>query len=136
MRTVLDYLDRTAAAFPEKVSFRDEKTALTFAQLREQAMRGGSALLKDGVVREPVAVYMSKTPDEIAAFMKFERMLDPQLRPLIERQQQQCNDHGRDKYGPFPCGAEFQSREHLLRAIHQNLFCCSWRVLHLTQKTA
>ena len=69
MRTVLDYLDKTAAAFPEKVSFRDEKTALTFARLKEQAVRGGSALLKDGIVREPVAVYMSKTPDEIAAFM-------------------------------------------------------------------
>ena len=51
MRTVLDYLDKTAAAFPEKVSFRDEKTALTFAQLKEQAVRGGSALLKEvGVV--------------------------------------------------------------------------------------
>ena len=69
MRTVLDYLDKTAAAFPEKVSFRDEETALTFARLKEHAVRGGSALLKDGIVREPVAVYMSKTPDEIAAFM-------------------------------------------------------------------
>lgn len=69
MRNVLDYLDNTAVLYPDKVSFRDEKTAITFAQLKEQAQRGGSALLREGIMKEPVAVYMSKTPDEIAAFM-------------------------------------------------------------------
>ncbi len=68
-RTVLDYLDNTASRLPDKVSFRDEKTALTFAELRSQAMSGGTVLLNEGIVREPVAVYMSKTPQQIAAFM-------------------------------------------------------------------
>ena len=69
MRTVLDYLDSTALRLPDKVSFRDENTSLTFKQLREQALSGGSALTDAGITREPVAVYMSKTPSEIAAFM-------------------------------------------------------------------
>ncbi len=69
MRTVLDYLDNTALRLPDKVSFRDENTSLTFKQLREQALSGGSALTDAGITREPVAVYMSKTPSEIAAFM-------------------------------------------------------------------
>ena len=68
-RTVLDYLDNTASRLPEKVSFRDEKTALTFGQLASQARAAGSVLLNDGICREPVAVYMSKTPQQIAAFM-------------------------------------------------------------------
>ncbi|MBP3809665.1 MAG: amino acid adenylation domain-containing protein [Clostridiales bacterium] len=68
-RTVLDYLDNTASRLPDKVSFRDEKTALTFGQLASQARAAGSVLLNDGICREPVAVYMSKTPQQIAAFM-------------------------------------------------------------------
>ena len=67
MRTVLDYLDNTALRLPDKVSFRDENTSLTFKQLREQALSGGSALTDAGITREPVAVYMGKTPSEIAA---------------------------------------------------------------------
>ena len=66
---VLDYLDETAARLPDKVSFRDEHTAVTFSQLRSFARAGGSALLKSGIAKEPVAVYMSKTPSEIASFM-------------------------------------------------------------------
>ena len=69
MRTVLDYLDNTASRLPDKISFRDEKSELTFKQLKDQAESGGSVLLKEGITKEPVAVYMSKTPDEIAAFM-------------------------------------------------------------------
>lgn len=69
MRTVLDYLDNTASRLPDKVSFRDDKTALTFGELKAQAVSGGSVLIREGIVREPVAVYMSKTPAEIAAFM-------------------------------------------------------------------
>ena len=68
-RTVLDYLDNTASRLPDKVSFRDEKDALTFGQLKAQAVSGGSALIREGITKEPVAVYMSKTPSEIAAFM-------------------------------------------------------------------
>lgn len=69
MRTVLDYLDATASRLPDKVSFRDENSALTFKELRDQAISAGSVLVSEGIIREPVAVYMSKTPAEIAAFM-------------------------------------------------------------------
>ncbi|MBR1798019.1 MAG: amino acid adenylation domain-containing protein [Clostridiales bacterium] len=69
MRNVLEYLDKTASAYPSKIAFRDEKTALTFGQLDLMSRRAGSALLRDGISREPVAVYMSKTPAQIAAFM-------------------------------------------------------------------
>ena len=68
-RTVLDYLDETAARLPDKTAFCDENTSLTFGELRSQARKGGSALIGSGITGEPVAVYMSKTPSEIAAFM-------------------------------------------------------------------
>ena len=69
MKNVLEYLDASAASFPDKVCYRDEKSALTFLEVKTQADNGGSELLRDGLRKEPVAVYMSKTPAELAAFM-------------------------------------------------------------------
>lgn len=69
MRSVIEYLDTTAKRLPSKVCYRDEKTALTFEEVRNQARAAGSFLLGEGFQREAVAVYMSKTPAELTAFM-------------------------------------------------------------------
>ena len=37
---VLDYLDASAARLPDKIAFGGDKSALTFAQLRDMARRG------------------------------------------------------------------------------------------------
>ena len=42
--SVLEYLEQTARAMPEKTAFADESGALTFARLREAARAVGSAL--------------------------------------------------------------------------------------------
>lgn len=65
---VLDYLDASAARFPDKIAFGDEKTTLTFAQLREKARRGGTYLASRIAPQSPVAVFMEKTPECLAAF--------------------------------------------------------------------
>ncbi|MCD8117076.1 MAG: amino acid adenylation domain-containing protein [Oscillospiraceae bacterium] len=65
---ILEYLDASAARVPDKIAFGDEKTALTFAQLREKARRAGSWLTKRIGRGLPVAVFMEKTPDCLAAF--------------------------------------------------------------------
>lgn len=65
---VLEYLDASASRVPDKIAFGDEKTALTFAQLREKTCRAGSYLAAHIGRGQPVAVYMEKTPDCLAAF--------------------------------------------------------------------
>ena len=39
----LEYLERSAQRFPDKIAFADEREAVSFAQLAQDAMRVGSA---------------------------------------------------------------------------------------------
>ena len=65
---VLDYLEASAAKFPGKTAFGDEKTELSFADLLAQSRAAGSYLLQRIEPRKPVAIYMEKTPACLAAF--------------------------------------------------------------------
>ena len=65
---VLDYLDASAARFPDKIAFGDDKTTLTFSELRELSRRGGTYLAGKIGTNMPVAVFMEKTPECLAAF--------------------------------------------------------------------
>ena len=65
---ILDYLDASAARYPDKIAFGDEKTALTFSQLQDRARRGGTYLASRIAPGSPVAVFMEKTPECLAAF--------------------------------------------------------------------
>lgn len=69
-RSVLEFLERSAERFPDKTAVDDDRTALTYRQLRDQARRAGAALAdRARTVREPVAVFMDKTAESILAFM-------------------------------------------------------------------
>ena len=65
---ILEYLDASAARFPERIAFGDEKTALTFSELRAKTRRAGTYLAARIDINRPVAVFMEKTPDCLAAF--------------------------------------------------------------------
>ncbi len=54
----LEYLERSAQRFPDKIAFADEREQVTFSQLMEDAMRIGSALKKYRLHKEPVVVLM------------------------------------------------------------------------------
>ncbi len=65
---ILEYLDASASRFPNKIAFGDEKRTLTFAALRDMTMRAGSYLAARVAANQPVAVFMEKTPECLAAF--------------------------------------------------------------------
>ena len=65
---ILEYLEASAARFPDKIAFGDEKTALTFSELLDRARRAGSYLTARIGANQPVAVFMEKTPECLAAF--------------------------------------------------------------------
>lgn len=64
---LLDYLEKTAERFPQKTAFAGESSALCFSELLEQARSVGSGLLKCGICKKPVVVFMEKSPEAIAA---------------------------------------------------------------------
>ena len=69
IRNILDYLEKSADCNGNKSAFVGEHSRLTFADLRDRARRIGSCLAGRIKKGEPVAVFMDKTPEAIAAFL-------------------------------------------------------------------
>ena len=65
---VLDYLEETVKEVPEKIAFSGEHSSLTFQELYDNSKRIGSNLILKGFVKEPVLVFMEKSPEEICTF--------------------------------------------------------------------
>ncbi len=68
MTNILEYLEHTVTRLPDKVAFQDEKNALTFAQVYDQARSVGSYLHSQGLYKKPVVVFMHKSVQTIVAF--------------------------------------------------------------------
>lgn len=62
---VLEYLEHSAVCFPDKTAYADEFTEITFSQLEEAAKSVGTYLAKKGAYKEPVLIYMAKTPVQL-----------------------------------------------------------------------
>ena len=69
IRSVIDYLDRTAERIPDKIAVVDETKSLTFTQLREAARRVASGLSEHGIFHRPVAVYLEQSAESIVSFL-------------------------------------------------------------------
>ena len=69
MKSILDYLERSAERFPDKTAFADENKEITFSQLKERAQRAASVLTAYNCVRRPVPVLMEKGVDTICVMM-------------------------------------------------------------------
>ena len=65
---VLEYLERTVRRLPDKPAFVGEDMTMTFGQVYRASRAIGSALARRGMEGEPVAVFMPKCPQTIAAF--------------------------------------------------------------------
>lgn len=65
---VLKYLYEIVERKPEKTAYSDGVSALTFEEIYRRCRGIGSFLYKKGIYKKPVAVFMKKSPQEIAAF--------------------------------------------------------------------
>lgn len=63
------WLDETAACFPDKTAYADEKKEITFGELRRQARRIGGELAMRGLFKKPVAIFLEKGVDVLVSFM-------------------------------------------------------------------
>lgn len=68
-RVVTDYLDQTAAKYPDKAAFTDDVHTLTFKELRERAQKIASLLCSSDVFASPVAIYIDRSVEVLASFM-------------------------------------------------------------------
>ena len=67
-KSVIEYLNRTALGYPEKVAVHDAEGEITFAQLLENAKRLAAALRECVEVRQPVGVYIPKGCKMVTSF--------------------------------------------------------------------
>ena len=66
---ILEYLESTVQAHPEKIAFSDGFDSISFKDLHKLSKIGGSYLCNHGVERAPVMIIMDKHPNEIVAFL-------------------------------------------------------------------
>ena len=69
--SILEYLEHSAATWPEKTAIADDKNALTFSQWKNYAERIGTALTNaiGGVLRNPVLVFVDRKIECLTSFM-------------------------------------------------------------------
>jgi acyl-CoA synthetase (AMP-forming)/AMP-acid ligase II len=69
-KNLLEYLEGSAALYPDKTAFTDEDTALSFSQLLDRVKRTGTYLASlVPHVNRPVAVMVDRNVGSLAAFM-------------------------------------------------------------------
>lgn len=67
-RVVTDYLDASAVRYGSKCAFADENRNFTFKELKDESCRIAASLIQMGLFKKPVAVYLDKGVQVIAAF--------------------------------------------------------------------
>ncbi|WP_207740776.1 AMP-binding protein [Alkalibacter mobilis] len=87
-RNILEYLEETVKIYPEKTAYADEESLLVFQDVIYNSKAIGSYLSNKGLYREPVVVFMKKSPETIASFFGavyagcFYVPLDEEMGPL------------------------------------------------------
>lgn len=67
-RVVTDYLDASASRYGNKCAFADENQEMTFHELKEESCHVAAGLIRMGLFKKPVAIYLDKGVHSIAAF--------------------------------------------------------------------
>lgn len=62
-------MDETADKYANKTAFADAKHSLTFGEVKENASKIASCLLRHGICRGPAAIYLDRRAEVLASFM-------------------------------------------------------------------
>ncbi len=65
---VLEYLENTVYKVPNKIAFADDKMQITFRKFYDECRAIGSYLAGENVYKEPVIIFMDKSPNTLTAF--------------------------------------------------------------------
>ncbi len=67
-KNILEYLEDTAARYPDKTAFANENMGMSFSQVYEDARKIGTGLAERNLYHEPVIIFMKKHPHMVTAF--------------------------------------------------------------------
>ncbi|MEY8507844.1 amino acid adenylation domain-containing protein [Lachnospiraceae bacterium 42-17] len=68
-KNILEYLDKTALEFCDKMAFNDGDISVTFKELKQNTEAIGSGLLQLGVMNQPIVVFLSNKCECVNAFL-------------------------------------------------------------------
>ena len=69
MRSILEYLERTGERLPDRIAVDDDRRQISYETLIGEGKAIGSALATLGIIKKPVAVFLPKSCECVAAFM-------------------------------------------------------------------
>ena len=69
LNNVAAWLEQTAGKYPEKTAFSDERKSVTYRELSAQAKAAAVQIIRLGIFKKPVAVFLPKVVDTIISFM-------------------------------------------------------------------
>lgn len=71
VKNVLEFIERSAERYPDKLAVADENGGITYSQLELMARKIGAWIytMTGGEHRKPVAVLLDKKPESVAAYM-------------------------------------------------------------------
>ncbi len=69
VKSVLDYLEKSASLYGERCAYKDSRQSFTFSQVRSAARRIGTCIGRLHVQNRPVAVFMDKSAAMIVGFL-------------------------------------------------------------------
>ncbi|MDE6469650.1 MAG: amino acid adenylation domain-containing protein [Eubacterium sp.] len=67
MKNILEYIEGSAAAYPDKIAFADTENSITYSELLHNAKSIGTKLSSIGEKNRPVAVYLDKSIKTLCA---------------------------------------------------------------------
>lgn len=68
VKTITDYLDKSAVRYSQKTAFEDVNTSMTYAELQKAAYLIAHYLIKKQIVHKPIAIFMEKSVGCVATF--------------------------------------------------------------------
>lgn len=68
LNSVAAWLEQTAGKYPEKTAFSDERKSVTYRELSAQAKAAAVQIIRLGIFKKPVAVFLPKGVDTIISF--------------------------------------------------------------------
>lgn len=66
---VLEYLENIVKVLPDKIAYGDDKQTISFMEVYDQARSAGTFLSNKGLYKEPIIIFMEKSPKAIVAFL-------------------------------------------------------------------
>ncbi len=67
-KNILEYLEQTVTKVPDKTAYSDGDSSLSFKAVFDQAQAIGTFLSSNGYYREPIVIFMKRSPETIVSF--------------------------------------------------------------------